>query len=165
MFKQMFGKIISKIKGTHEQKETFVVDINLPDHDPRTTTSLFSKTKKQLIERNGGRCWICNKTEEQSGHPLEAHHMIIEWAFANAVDWNLVKADFLDFPDWDELFATNNYSLFVDNMLWNGRLLCKNHHVGLNSGIHFTTYPNWIIQRYLKEGYQYSSTETITHAK
>lgn len=164
MFKQFFRKIISKVKGTHEQKETLVIDVNIPDHAPRSTTTLFLKTRKQLIDKVDGRCWICGRNEEQSGDPMEAHHWNIEWAFANAVDWELVKKDFPDFPNWDELFSTQNYSLFVDNMMWNGKLLCKEHHVGLNAGIHYTPYPNWVIQRYLKEGYQYSQSEVIHHA-
>jgi hypothetical protein len=162
--KALFRKAISKVAGTHEQKTTIVIDVNLPDHEERTTTSKFLHTKKELLVKVGSKCWICGKTEEESGYPLEAHHWVIEWAFANAVDWNIVKADFPDFPDWDELFSTQNYSLFVDNMLWNGKILCKQHHVGLNAGIHYTTYPNWVIQRYLKEGYQYSTTETIHHS-
>lgn len=155
--KILFRKAISKVAGTHEQKLTLTVDVNLPDHEERTTTALFAKTKKQLVARDTG-CFICGSTEN-----LEAHHWIIEWAFANAVDWNLVKADFPDFPDWDKLFETKDYSLFVDNMIWNGKLLCHDHHVGKNEGVHFTPYPTWVIQRYLREGYIYSSTQTIHH--
>lgn len=157
----IFNQIRSNV--IHSFKQTLEVEVYLPAHKERKTTALFERTKKQLVAREGGKCFICGATESENGNALEAHHFIVEWAYANAVDWKLVQKDFPEFPDWDKLFKTNDYSLFVDNMLWNGKLLCHSHHVGNNKGIHFTPYPLWIIQRYLKEGYKYSDTEIIHH--
>jgi hypothetical protein len=157
-------EIFSRITATaiHNFRQTILIDVYLPAHEERTTTYLFEKTRKQLIERENGKCHICGRTEEQSGHPLEAHHHPIERSLTNSVDWNLVRKDFPDF-DWNEFDEKGDPYLFVDNMLVNGMLLCKDHHTGLNEGIHFTTYPFFIIQRYMKSGYKYSDTETITH--
>jgi len=39
----------------HEMKDTFAVDVNIPAHADRVATPLFQKTRKHLIERDGGR--------------------------------------------------------------------------------------------------------------
>ncbi|WP_338755021.1 hypothetical protein [Ralstonia sp. RRA.1] len=80
------------VTDTHEEKETLAVDVLLPGHEARVTTALFTHTKKQLIEREGGRCFICNATAEESGHPLEAHHHPIERSLANLINWERVAA-------------------------------------------------------------------------
>jgi hypothetical protein len=161
--KALFRSVISKVTGTHEQKITMVVDINLPDHEERVTTSKFLHTKKALIDKVDGRCWICGRNEQESGFPMEAHHSPIERSLANAVDFSLVRQDYSDF-DWKSFDANNDVYDFVDDMTVNGVLLCKTHHTGVNSGIHTMPHPLWVIQRYLKEGYIYTSTETIHHA-
>lgn len=152
---------MNNVTQTHEEKETLAVDINLPGHDPRTTTALFRHTREQLIEKHGGRCYICNRTGEEAGHPIEAHHYPIERSLANMIDFELVKEDCPDF-DWSKFDPADPYS-FVDNMLFNGLLLCKEHHIGKDEGIHAMPHPLWIAQRYAKEGYKFSGVEIIHH--
>jgi hypothetical protein len=53
--------------------------------------------------------------------------------------------------------------LFVDDMTVNGRLLAKEFHTGINSGIHTLPEPLFLAQKYGMEGYVFSSTETIHH--
>jgi hypothetical protein len=53
--------------------------------------------------------------------------------------------------------------LFVDDMTVNGLLLAKQFHTALDAGIHTLPYPLFLAQRYGKEGYVFSSTETIHH--
>lgn len=156
----IFSQIRSNI--THLYKQSIQISVNLPGHEVRTRTALFVRTRKQLIARENGRCYICGRTEEESGSPLEGHHSPIERSLANAVDWNIVRKDFPDF-DWVTFDRVNDPYMFVDDMLVNGILLCHDHHVGINQGIHYTTYPFWIIQRYMKSGYQYSDSEIIVH--
>jgi len=146
----------------HEEKELIQVDVFSSDHADRVTTSIFKKTRLKLIEREGARCFICNQTAEEVGHPLEAHHLGIERQYAEApIDWELVKKDYPHF-EWDKFDPADPYA-FVDNMEAQGLLLCKPHHTGKDSGIHFMPYSFWIMQRYLKEGYQFSPTEVIHH--
>jgi hypothetical protein len=161
---------MTHVTKAHEEKETLSIDINVPEHDARVTTSLFINSKKALIERDGGRCWICNKTAEESGHPLEAHHWVVERSLMNMIDFDLVKTDCKagiwgrgaqEF-DWN-IFDPKDPTSFVDNMLANGKILCKFHHVGFDAGIHGISYPLWIAQRYGKEGYQFSNIEVIHH--
>lgn len=100
------------VTDTHEEKETLTVDVLLPGHDPRTTTALFEHSRKQLEEREGGRCFISGMTAEESGHPLEAHHHPIERSLANMVDWERFAADgkaghwgpYIQAFDWDRFF-------------------------------------------------------------
>lgn len=150
------------VTDTHEEKETLAVDVNLPGHDPRKATPLFERTRLHLIEREGGRCWVCGRTAEESGAPLEAHHCGIERSFATApINWDLVKKDFPNFA-W-ETFDESNPLDFVDDMLAQGLLLCKEHHTHPETGIHTLPWPLFIMQRYLKTGYKFNNLESIVH--
>lgn len=151
------------VTETHEEKETLVVDVNLPGHEARITTALFTRTRKQLIEREGGRCFICQRTAAEAG-PLEAHHHPIERSFAEMIDWSegsLIRHDFPHF-DWANFDLANPYT-FVDDMTVNGLLICKDHHIGKDEGIHAMPFPIWLAQRYGREGYQFSAVEIIHH--
>ncbi len=179
------------VTDTHEEKETLAVDVLLPGHEARVTTPLFLRSKKALIEREGGRCFICNATAEESGHPLEAHHHPIERSLANLINWELVanQAKAGEFGqravtfDWDGFFrdaktvtapgvpgkqaaqyrVPADPYLFVDDMTVNGLLLCKQHHTGKDAGIHDMPFPLWIAQRYAIDGYQFTPDEVIHH--
>lgn len=153
---------VKKAVGKREAKLTFSVDVLAPAHAARTATALFEKTRLERIEQDHGRCWICNRTAEESGHPLEAHHSGIERSFAEGdMDWELVKQDFPNF-DWNSFDPAKPYD-FVDDMMAQGLILCKEHHTGEGTGIHFMPYSLWVMQRYLKAGYQYTPGEVIIH--
>jgi len=155
---------MTKINDIHEEKNTFTVDVNIPGHDPRTVTPLFHKTRLQLLAKEQGMCYICGCTEEESGHPLEAHHYPIERSFAEMIDWSEKSNIRKDFPQfaWESFDASNPYT-FVDDMLVNGRILCKSHHTGKDEGVHCLPEPVWLAQRYGKDGYIFSSIEIIHH--
>jgi hypothetical protein len=166
---------MKSVTTTHEEKETLSVDVNLPGHDPRTTTPTFVHTKKALAARDGNRCWICGFPPEKVG-PLEAHHYPIERSLAMMIDWNLVKKDCdagefgltqaqrdaAKVFDWSTFDPADPYT-FVDNMLVNGVLLDKSHHTKKDEGIHDMPHPLWVAQRYGKDGYQFSTVEVIHH--
>lgn len=155
----------------HEEKETLVVEVNIPGHEARTTTTLFLHSKKTLIAREGGRCFICGGTAQTTGHPLEAHHHPVERSLANMIDWDLFRSECQAGMwgehaagfDWSKFDPADPYS-FVDDMTVNGLLLCKAHHTGKDEGIHDMPYPLWIAQKYGQEGYQFSDAEVIHHA-
>lgn len=156
--------------AAHLEHETLTVDVNIPGHADRVTTGLFRRTRQALIERDGGRCWICGATAEESGHPLEAHHWIVERCLAELVDWELLMRDCVaglfgphaQAFDWKN-FDPEHWEDFVDDMLANGRLICKAHHIGKDEGIHTLPYPIWIAQRFAREGYAFSKIEVIHH--
>ena len=153
---------MTDVTQVHEEKETLVIDVNLPGHDPRVETPLFRKTRDSAIKYAGSRCWVCNRTAEESGAPLEAHHYPIERSFAEMVDWSEGSRVRKDFPafDWASFDPSNPYT-FVDDMNINGLILCKFHHTHADSGIHYLPHPIWIAQRYGKDGYDFSATEII----
>jgi hypothetical protein len=155
---------MTDVTKIHEERESLAVDVNVPGHGPRVSTPLFIKTRKHLIEREGGRCWVCGRTAEEAGHPLEAHHYPIERSFAEMIDWSPGAQIRKDFPTfgWGSFEESNPYT-FVDDMNVNGRLLCKDHHIGKDEGVHALPEPVWLAQRYGKEGYQFSSVEIIHH--
>lgn len=158
------------VEEIHEQKETCVVDVFLPGHEPRTTTALFSRSKKLLVAREGGRCAVCGRTDAESGHPLESHHHPIERSLANMIDWPRFQKDceaglwgkYAEAFDWSTFSAGDPYS-FVDDQTVNGLLLCADHHRGKDEGIHWMPFPYFVAQRYGKEGYRFSPTEVIHH--
>jgi hypothetical protein len=160
------------VEQTHEEKETLSVDVDLPGHDPRVTTAMFRKTKRMLMKvanamgfdfkRPAGRCWICDKTESDLGQPLEAHHFGIERAYIDAaIRWNVVAQDFPIF-DWKN-FNPANPADFIDNMVAQGVLLCKEHHTGKDTGVHTLPFSLWIMQRYLADGTRFNPNEVIEH--
>jgi hypothetical protein len=86
---------------------------------------------------------------------------------AEAVDFgpgSLLRRDFPAF-DWSAFDAEPDPYRFVDDMTVNGLLLCKAHHTGTDEGIHAMPHPLWVAQRYAREGYRFSPTETIHHER
>lgn len=179
------------ITAAHDEVETLKVDVKIPEHVERGSASAtFTKTRLQLIDREGGRCWVCGRTEEESGHPLEAHHHPIERCFAEEIDWHLFAAHaklghwgpHAAAFDWDGFFvqgaapATDGQAtlavasvpkdiyLFVDDMNANGMLLCKDHHTVGDEGIHTLPFPIYLAQKYAKEGTVFTDKEVIHHA-
>ncbi len=141
-----------------ELKETLHVDVDIPDHAPRTETALFERTRRKLLAETP-HCWICGRTAEEAGQPLEAHHLEIERCYAETKGllWDLVAKDNPGF-DWSKW--TNDPYAFVDDMEANGVMLCKLHHTG-EFGIHTIPYPIWRIQRYMPDGYQFAPDEVV----
>ena len=163
---------MENVTEVHEEKQTLSVDINLPGHEPRTTTTLFRHTRQQLLDKEGHRCWICGRTPEQTGKPAQVHHNPIERSLSNGIDFKLVERDCkagmygedAQGFDWEAFFAAGDVYAFVDNALVNGRVLCPEHHIESDSGIHNLPYPIHLAQRYLKAGYKFSDKEVICHA-
>ena len=176
------------VTDDHEAKETLALDIYVPGHEARgSATPLFLRTRKELIARMRGRCWVSGMTAEESGHPLEAHHYPVERCFATAWDWPRFMKDcmaghwgpYARAFDWATFFKGSTLVtredtgkpyvqvvdpyLFVDDMTVNGRLLSKQYHIGKNEGVHGTTEPILFAAKYLAEGYKLTDFEIIHH--
>jgi hypothetical protein len=130
------------IKNEHLVRESSSFAEYYPAHEPRTESALFRKTKKHYHE-NGATCFICGTNEK-----IEIHHVIIEWAFANAVDWEKVKAEHPNF-DWSAFKSAED---FVDS-IYNTIPLCEVHHRDSHKGVHHVPGPNWLIQKYVKDDF------------
>jgi hypothetical protein len=161
---------MSAVTQIHAERETLAVEVNIPGHEARVATSLFERTKKQLLVREQGRCYICGATAETSGHPIESHHHPIERSLANMIDWARVQRDctagmwgpHAQSFDWST-FDPADPMRFVDDQTVNGVLLCKAHHTGKDEGIHAMPYPLWLAQKYGRDGYQFTPSEIIHH--
>jgi len=129
-----------------------------PAHAPRTNSNLYNKTHAQLKTQP---CFVCGKTTADGLH-VETHHYYCEKAFQNAYDWKKfgkfaqtcytpqgIKLATLF--NWDEVAADPD--LFVDSP-YNMIVLCKEHHTSGGRGIHHVPYPDWIAQKFAKDGVQ-----------
>lgn len=76
---------LPKIAGEHAVRMTDVEVEYYPDHPPRTESATFRRTKVEG-HKAGLRCAV-------SGQPApEFHHLMCEWADADAIDWTIVRA-------------------------------------------------------------------------
>lgn len=133
----------------HEQKETITVDVFYPDHPPRTESSLFRKTKHHLVAILDTPCWVCGSKEQR-----EVHHFHAEWADANGIDWEKMRALHPTFP-WSTFEEATD---FIDSE-YNMMVLCKYHHTHKDHGIHMLPYPIWIMQRNQSKDFVFSPDE------
>lgn len=159
---------MSPVTDTHVEKETLSVEVNIPGHESRVTTPLFHQSRLELIEREGGRCFICGDTEKEAGAPLEAHHHPVERSFATGWNWERFQKDceagiwgvHAKAFDWSKFDPRDPYT-FVDDMNYNGLLLCPKHHRLKDTGIHDLPLPIILFEKYAIEGYQFNSVEII----
>lgn len=145
-------------------KRTLVEIAHYPEHEPRAGPHyrIFHEARHHLIEVMGVGCWIGGATKAQieaglpEGHKchgatgLEAHHNIAEFAALPEVAWQAVAKDFPQLGiDSDEKFleiAESEGGLLI---------LCSVHHRSPFRGIHSITEPNWKLQKYEKEGWDF----------
>ena len=131
-----------------------------PAHDPRKASAEYTKVHHHLVYELDEGCWICGQRQSQNPPRIhnETHHAIIEWAVANAIDPSKLIADF---PAMGE--ATDPaLREFIDS---EGGLLvlCPRHHRGGLYGIHSITYPAWVCQKYLRNGYDLATGQVGTY--
>lgn len=130
----------------HEVHETLSVDIFYPDHEPRTASPTFERTRHHLINVLDTPCWICGTKEAR-----EVHHFHVEWADSEAVDWVKMRSLHPDFS-WSTFTKPEH---FVDSE-YNMMVLCKHHHTGKDHGIHMLPYPVWIMQRHALQSFEFA---------
>jgi hypothetical protein len=126
-----------------------------PPHPPRTETVEYNATHHLLIGVLDTPCRICGVRRSTLGDPiqnrfnakdLETHHYPIQREYTDACDWRKVARDFSQVVD------QASFLKFVDSPanMW---VICDVHHRGERDGIHHTVTNDWIIHRYLLEGY------------
>lgn len=131
----------------HVLAATMAFRVWYPEHELRTESALFRRTKRTLIvDRNLG-CLVCGTRKRR-----EVHHWYVEWAYADAVSWRKMRALHPDF-DWASFRAPED---FVDS-LYNCRVLCRRHHRLHGFGIHNLPYPIWREQLHAPENWRFAA--------
>jgi len=109
-------------------------------------------------------CFICGKSNKKNNISTETHHFYVEKAAQNAIDWikfgefakicyNIQTGENIGDPfDWAAV--AKNPDLFVDSK-YNMIVLCKEHHISGKRGIHHVPFPNWVLQKWGKDGFQF----------
>lgn len=134
-------------------------------HDKRMYSpfSLYAENHTLLVYKKKLPCFICGKKYSRED-PLITHHFYCEKAAQYSIDWKKfgefakncyniqtgenIGANF----DWDEVEKTPD--LFVDSAE-NLIVLCNEHHMSKNRGIHYVPFPEWILQKYPKDGFDF----------
>jgi len=114
-----------------------------PTHPKRGESSAEFQASKKALEAISATCWICGKTAEESGLPLEGHHLNTEWSLINSADWAKVQENFPHAKDLETWLDS------TDNLI----LLCAKCHRSPLYGVHMVTMPAWIVQKYQLEGW------------
>ena len=137
----------------HKAPRTLHEVIAYPDHEIRTTSAEFRRSRHHLIDELYEPCWVCG-IRKSTGGAMELHHTL-EWSLANALD--PVKV----FEDWAWMGAADNPHLRAALDAEGGlTVLCATHHRHGLYGIHMVTYPAWVAQRYLRDGYDLATGPT-----
>jgi hypothetical protein len=137
--------------------------VQYPHHEKRTDSAIYRKTHHDLIRVKCLSCFICGAINNENG-PLETHHFYCEKAAQNAIDWtafgefaknchNIQTGENIG-AHFDWAVVALNPDIFVDspqNMI----VLCKEHHISGNKGIHHVPFPEWILQKYPRDGFEF----------
>jgi hypothetical protein len=109
-----------------------------PTHPKRgSSSSEFRETKAALIKESPN-CYICGRTAEESGSPLELHHTAVEWSLANSADLTKIQEYYPQAKSIEQFLDS------VDN----GTILCARCHRSPLRGVHMITFPAWVVQKY-----------------
>lgn len=142
-------------KRIHEVSEVLHEDVFYPAHAPRTESEEYRAVHHRLVVEEDSPCFICGIRNSQLDDPaintegvkeIETHHCVVEWSLANAVDAQKV-AEYLG-------VTIDDINSWVDHDSENLMVLCDRHHRHREVGIHDTTYPIWLAQKFLKPHYE-----------
>lgn len=135
--------------------------IHYHDHDPINPSPIYIKTQHDMKNMS---CFICGKTNKKHGIDIEIHPFYCEKAGQTAIDWfafgefaktcfNIQTGENIGTHfDWSEV--SKNPDLFVDSH-YNMIALCNLHHTSVNRGIHHVPFPDWILQKWSKSGFDF----------
>lgn len=178
-------------KNEHELKETLIEDVFYPDHEPRTESETFRRTKA-AGKKAGHRCAISGRIDK-----LEYHHIFAEWAYSSAIDWETVKGialgtvkelpvlDLITDAPTGEMYAVEHSLIYIITQLakvrgfdWqafdpakpetfvdsmeNMLVLHEKFHRAKQHGIHSQSFPIWLFQAFpRKAGFVFCADEII----
>ncbi len=138
--------------------------VNYPTHEKRKNSALYNRTHRELCYTKNIGCFICGKNNKDNKISTETHHFYIEKVGTNAIDWhkfgkfasscyNIQTGEFLgDKFDWEKV--AENPEIFVDSK-YNMVVLCKEHHISGTKGVHHVPFPDWVLQKFAKDNYEF----------
>ena len=129
--------------NAHAVSRTLHETVYTPSHPQRGASSAEFQESKKALEAISATCWICGKTAEQAGGPLEGHHLNTERSLINSADFAKVKESFPHAKDLQTWLDS------TDNLI----LLCAKCHRSPMYGVHMVTMPAWIVQKYQLDGW------------
>ncbi len=139
----------------HVQRRTIHEIVIDPAHQKRVESEIFRKSKERLMEDGHYKCFICGTDKN-----IQIHHFIVEYMYGNIVDLNKAKevAEIFDIYGYGKLLKNKPLESIDDIRCL--MALCQTHHIGVDhednnsgTGIHTLPFPDWIIQRVVKNGY------------
>lgn len=150
----------------HETNESVATVEMTPPHPPREETPNYRAAHHLLVVEKDTPCRSCRVRHSDLEDPVrrsdpainprgakaqESHHYPVERSLIDAVDWRKVHEDF------PAVYSQESLLLWVDspeNLL----VLCDADHRSPEHGIHHLLTQDWIIERYLLDGYQVAAT-------
>lgn len=167
---------MSNVDKIHEVSRMLHENVFYPPHSPRTESSEYAKIHKHLTHELDLPCLTCGVRNSTLNDPvanwagakdIETHHHIIEYSLANAIDLNkfnerIVARLRVGQPEkYAKDFTEQQMLDWIDHDPDNLWVLCDVHHRHLEVGIHSVTYPIWGPQDLIKDGFEYTPTETV----
>lgn len=126
-----------KILPTRDEVRHIIDIIHYATRTERVETSEFSHNKKELHEKiKAGLIDACFINNGHCEGQTEIHHFYVEYSAWTGIDILKVKK-VVDIED-----ADSDKNLIP---------LCHKHHMGVGTGIHFVTYPSWLLQRFMND--------------
>jgi hypothetical protein len=134
----------------HEQAFTHRYVVKYPAHDPRAHDPHRHDFLEWKQRRKDAGTWHCDfamdhrggdMSECDTGHPLEAHHKVVELAMMNEIDFALLEADF---PG----ISAQSVGQWIDGDR-NLTLLCVAHHRG-PGGVHTASFSDYGSEFYVR---------------
>ena len=131
-----------------------------PPHPPRVETPEYRKAHSFLINRKNAPCHICGVTKRTLKNPaknpmgatqMETHHWPVERSLTDACDWRKIHRDY------PSVYDQASFERWVDspeNLL----VLCDIHHRSPEAGIHHLLTQDWMVLKYLLDGYRVVAT-------
>ena len=170
-----------------ELRRTLAEDTWYPPHPPRKASALYDRTHHELVVVEDRPCAVCGVRNSTLGNPaqnkvgakaLETHHALIEWAGANAIDWDKLAADHPDLTNLTALAGAYHAHLLA-NGSFGGTLdpaivtqfvdsadqmlvICDLDHRGARRGVHMITGPVWELQRYERGDWRFTDGGQVT---
>ncbi len=129
----------------HDQTVAHKYTVHYPAHEPRQNDPHYAAFEAyRKATRPTAKCHMAERigTDQYCQGNLELHHARIEFALANAVDFELLKQDFPALKDDSQI---DSWIESPENLRW----YCEFHHRG-HGGVHVASASDFEAEFYVK---------------